>query len=730
MGRKLPVRPIPFADESPAGYLIRAAEANGFPSVTAMVDGQCASQVDEGWITAAYARAERYREVLRLCGVSDPKAISLSFERSGPTAEAPRLIDGVSYGEQFFSEDCRAYCPLCLADRRYFRKHWALEPYLVCHMHSVRMLRDCHVCKKELSPLRGSLCSCTCGANLADASPTVVDKSSVDWWMSEMRAGGQRASDAAACVAALFELEHRGGLLELLNSAHQWGEQGVVSAEIRALADNSPWHPRITLLPLLEAASDTVQALAFEILRSTSREISIGADLCERRLSQKQLQLALGVSASQLTKLERDGVLRAYRLKRGRGWYSASAVNAMLCSLMANRTAALTYSPRTVTCGIASVLGAIAEGRELSAGYDLSLGISSIRSAEVALQIPAPEEPDEIGVEKAAEILATYPDVVRFLARAGWLECRDRDHTNRKRLVTSREEVERFARLYVFAGEVAKRAKTGVTSTAERLMALGIPAVAGPKIDGSLVYMFERDLVDRLDFEKLRSLRGYPTSTGRKPTGGAIKGKRLEMPLAEAAELLGISVQSAKRLVTNCHLREVSGLSRAVLVTRRSVQRLKKMLDDPELLPVEVVPPLLGVSHRALEVTYIQSGLLPVLDLTVSRRVHRADITRLQEMRANYVTAEDAGKLFGCHRSHLPNLEKRGEINSTTFGKSRSVKFYALADIRKLLQSLRPVNRPDLHVPSSSFDGSSDLNQASNSRLAGSTDTPRQRESV
>lgn len=59
MGRKLPVRPIPFPDESPAGYLIRVAEGNGFPSVTAMVDGLCISVADGGWITAAYTRVRR-----------------------------------------------------------------------------------------------------------------------------------------------------------------------------------------------------------------------------------------------------------------------------------------------------------------------------------------------------------------------------------------------------------------------------------------------------------------------------------------------------------------------------------------------------------------------------------------------------------------------------------------------------------------------------------------------
>ncbi|ENZ77875.1 hypothetical protein OR214_02151 [Ralstonia pickettii OR214] len=648
-----------------------------------MIDGHFAGKADEGWITAAYTRADRYAEILQLCGVGDPNALSLSFERVGPTAETPRLIDGVPYGERFFSEDCRAYCPICLAEQRYFRKHWALEPYLVCQVHSVYMLRDCHACKKALSPLRGSLCTCRCGANLADAQPVLADKSAVDWWMGEMRAGEPRAGEAAACVAALFALEHRDGFLELLSSARRWGEEGVVSTEVQALVHNSPWHPRITLLPLLEAASNTVRALALEILRSTSGERSVGADQCERRLSSKQIQLALGLSASQLTKLERDGVLEAYQLKIGRGGYSAVAANAMLSALTAN-LAESTCASRAVTRGVASVLRAITEGREHSAGYDLSAGLSSLRSVHATPRNPAPDSTDEIGVEKVAEILGTYPEVVRFLARAGWLEYRDRDGANRKRLVTSQGVVERFARKYVFAGEVAKRANTGVTSTAERLMALGVPAVAGPKIDGSLVYMFERDRVDRLDLDTLRSLKGYPTSTGRKPAGEGVKRERLEMPLADAAELIGVSVQTAKRLVVDHHLREVKGLSRSVLVTRRSVQRFKAMLDDPELVPVEAVSAILGVGKRALEVTYIQSGLLPVVNLTVSRRIHRADIERLQEMRAEYLTAEEAGGLLGSHRGHLPNLESRGEIQSVTFGKARSVKFYALADIRKL----------------------------------------------
>ena len=53
----------------------------------------------------------------------------------------------------------------------------------------------------------------------------------------------------------------------------------------------------------------------------------------------------------------------------------------------------------------------------MTAGYDPTLGISSIRSACSISPNPESERPDEVGVEEVAKILGTYPEVVRFLAR-------------------------------------------------------------------------------------------------------------------------------------------------------------------------------------------------------------------------------------------------------------------------------------------------------------------------
>ncbi len=238
-------------------------------------------------------------------------------------------------------------------------------------------------------------------------------------------------------------------------------------------------------------------------------------------------------------------------------------------------------------------------------------------------------------------------------------------------------------------------------------MAMGLRAVSGPKIDGALVYMFERDAVNAIDLSKLRGLKGYPTSTGRKRTDGAAK-PRSEMTLSTAAALLGLSVQTTKRLVVSKHLQEIHNQSREVVVTRASFDRIKGQLDDIGLVPVDEAAAMLGMGAQGFEVTYVQSGIVNVIDLGISRRVHRSDIDLVRVIREKYLTSDEAGRLLGLHRSHLPNLERRGEITSLRFGKVRSVRFYAVSDVKNLIpiqESKRSAALPREAEPQASEQG-------------------------
>ncbi len=54
-----------------------------------------------------------------------------------------------------------------------------------------------------------------------------------------------------------------------------------------------------------------------------------------------------------------------------------------------------------------------------------------------------------------------------------------------------------------------------------------------------------------------------------------------------------------------------------------------------------------------------------------------------------YVTTKDAGAILGMHRSHLPNLERRGLIASKVVGSVRKVRLYRRTDVEALLPALR-----------------------------------------
>lgn len=696
--QKLPVRPIPIADESPAGYLVRACEGNGFPSVVTMADGLCEPSYGEGWVLASLTRIERYEELLSTYGLATPEAIALCYQRVGPTSDSPRAFEGGAVEERFFSDECGTFCPACLAQRRYFRKRWSLTPYAVCLGHGIYMQRDCYACHKPLSPLRGFLCQCECGASLLDAPQIPADAGPVEWWLRQALEGGRSAKEAQACLAALIAIgpaiSQPVDMAARLRGAQQWLEDGEVSREVRDLIGAMRWHPRISVLPLLESSVRTVHEFGHAILRGIGAWTASDDTDDAPHLNRRQMELVLGVSSFQMGKMHEQHVLEKLSLIEPDGSFRRLAAHRLLCRLTAKLPGS-GAAPRALTRSIGSMILSIVEGKEASAGFSMEDGLRSLRSISLPkahTDVPAEAE-EEIDVHEAARIMSTYPEAIRFLAKAGWIEHRVRDRHGRKRLVADRAVVERIATKYVLAGEVAARAKSGVTSTSERLMALGVRAVSGPKIDGALVYMFERDAVAAVDLSKLKELKDYPTSTGRKRTEKLEKSASSEMSLAAAASLLGLTAQTAKRLVVSGHLQEIPNQARQVYVTRRSVLRLKGKLDDSDLVPVEDAAAGLGLKSKAFEVTYVQSGIVHVHDLGVSRRVHCSDIERVRGVREQYLTADEAGRLLKLHRSHLPNLERRGEIKSIQFGNARTIRFYAVTDVQNLIVMGAPRTR-------------------------------------
>ena len=62
------------------------------------------------------------------------------------------------------------------------------------------------------------------------------------------------------------------------------------------------------------------------------------------------------------------------------------------------------------------------------------------------------------------------------------------------------------------------------------------------------------------------------------------------------------------------------------------------------------------------------------------------DIDQVKALQKEYMTAIEASKLLGMHRTHIINLKAQGKIDSISFGESNSLNLYRREDVLKLLK--------------------------------------------
>jgi TniQ len=142
--RALLVRPHPYRNEGPKGYLLRLAEAN--------------------WMLAR-----------------DLQSLGLMYELSTlvndgllPLKELdPELHSNIEYYSELLFNKKRIwnhqharFCPHCLADDIFWRVGWELLFHDACSIHGTWLIDQCSSCGDKISWERESLIRCQCGADL------------------------------------------------------------------------------------------------------------------------------------------------------------------------------------------------------------------------------------------------------------------------------------------------------------------------------------------------------------------------------------------------------------------------------------------------------------------------------------------------------------------------------------------------------------------------------------
>ncbi len=162
MNKALVVTPQPMPYESPLGFVLRTAEANGYRSAV---------------------------DVMRLAGMSENKArsIRLSIERLAPLYACPtERLRGIDYRDtaggskrylavhgdriniRYMDAKRQKLCPQCVVERGRIAAVWDLRHAVVCPVHRCRLMTDCPRCQKPLSIARPGLLLCKCGHEFGD----------------------------------------------------------------------------------------------------------------------------------------------------------------------------------------------------------------------------------------------------------------------------------------------------------------------------------------------------------------------------------------------------------------------------------------------------------------------------------------------------------------------------------------------------------------------------------
>lgn len=162
--QKLLVRPKPFADESPVGYILRLAEANSYESIY--------------WLLHLFnlsAKGEKFKYAYGVCSLrtiakmtdTDESLLSdICYKPAGISSH--NLIGNYETFSQilpifFIRLKEPKICPKCLDEISYCRKVWELAIVTACPSHKCLLVEKCPSCRKKIKWNRQKVSECRCG---------------------------------------------------------------------------------------------------------------------------------------------------------------------------------------------------------------------------------------------------------------------------------------------------------------------------------------------------------------------------------------------------------------------------------------------------------------------------------------------------------------------------------------------------------------------------------------
>lgn len=694
--------PLPIPGESPLSVVLRCTEENGYSSASKFIYRLIKSPAQSVLFRSGHFAKkivelypERLQARLLACFFLELPSVS--------SRKPVRILNAEFPGDliRFFYQPV---CPRCAADG-YYRAETSVALFEYCAKHGQKLIRKCPECESLYGPGQRGIDQCSCKARISSSPSSRAFAFGERRLYRAMEDGDQAWVSRLLTFVRLLEIERepdyvkRSKLLAyaaLLATDVDRGVRAFARHQQRRYPHLLPrvWLARLLAIhsPARQAAEDLAQRLSRDYDISCARTVPEGVadeDLL-LLLDSRAASAVLGITPNTLTSLSTAQILsRIERSSIIRNRYGSHEISSLMARLSkSSRSEFHGSDEQTRTQAYADELAEMNAGARIVDRFDIAQGLPSLRSIKIkdvqralpcSARVAVPwanleesgaaesraEDKKLMTLQQTAERLRTYPDAVRRIEKTRLLSRHIPPGSKaRQPMMFAAGDVESFDKQYVFVGNLASQLATGATSLSDKLAAAGVHPVSGPRVDGALVNVFRRSDIAKVDLQRVKALKDYPTRAGRKPAGSVTYDQTVWMTAVEAADELALNTQQIAVLQRTGQLPAEVPPNREAdnrkYFRRTAVKRLKDELAS--LRTIESVSSEVGLTKREFVVRFIDSGFIECVAPLGELRVQQSDIPRIHENLKRFMSAAQAGTLLNTHSRYLLNAERSGRI--------------------------------------------------------------------
>lgn len=157
--------PIPYKDESLAGYILRLAEINYYLSPNWILN-LAGLKVNKGiYLYNNLLEPSQISKLIRLDNKQLYLMSSLVYE----------AVDESNYRHYKIYKYGVRLCPECLQEFNYSRKIWDWDIVKACALHQCKLIQKCPNCQKKIKWARPGVSQCKCGFDFRCCTPDKAD---------------------------------------------------------------------------------------------------------------------------------------------------------------------------------------------------------------------------------------------------------------------------------------------------------------------------------------------------------------------------------------------------------------------------------------------------------------------------------------------------------------------------------------------------------------------------